>query len=484
MAVTDPITAGSPRSFTRGGFAPAGLQGGSVGLLVLFLILILIPGYTRIGGFVISPIRLFLLVSILPFAVQIISGQIGRFTWIDKLFLFHAIWMVVALTAVHGTSRIPFALITAVETVGGYFVGRVLIRSAEDYRRLFRFLLVAILVLLPFGILENLTGVKPLMDLFRLVFETPEGGGSAYSRMGLERAYVVFEHPILWGLFCSLTLANWVMIMRKSKVMIAICILLSLYTTMLSLSSAPLLACAMQLGLLSWQWVMKGRWKLFIILAVCGYVAIDMASNRTPLGLLIGTLTFNPMSGYVRMAIFNYGWAAAKASPLFGIGFNDWPRPFWVTRSVDNFWLLTAMRFGIVGAFFLVAAFVLHLVALLRAKVGPEETRALRVGYGIAFVGTAFTLATVHIWGSLLVFVMFYVGAGAWLYVYDQSGNAEPEAAGPDPRQIRYTRFAPRLRHGAQDAVADSDSETLSASSPPHRTTSPSARFTGVAPQR
>ena len=417
------------------------------GVLLLFLVTILMPISLELAGLRLSPTRVFLLVAILPFASQVVTGRIGRFTWIDTFFVLYGLWIFVALVMVHGVSQIPFAGITAVELVGGYFVGRVLIRSLQDYRYVLRFMFFGIMALLPVAIYENFTGTMVIPDLLRPVFETPTRADSAFGRMGLERTYVVFDHPILWGLFCSLTLSNFVMAVRRSPALIVLAILFSVYTTMLSLSSAPLLACSLQLGMLAWGWIMGGRWKLFLILMVTGYVVVDLLSNRTPITIIIETLTFNPMSGWVRIAIFDAGWAAVKGSPIFGIGFNDWVRPSWVTSSVDNFWLLNAMRYGMVGSLFIIAAFVTHLWVLGRAEIADPDVRAVRRGHAIALAGTAFTMVTVHIWGNVSIFVMFYIGAGAWMYVFDQSaGSVEISNVSAGREGPRYSRFEPRHR--------------------------------------
>lgn len=420
---------------------------GSGGLLILFVLTLLIPVSFEIGGIRLSPSRLFLLISIIPFALRIVSGQIGRFTMVDLFFLLHGIWIFVALIVVEGAARIPFAGITAVELVGGYFVGRALVTSAAAYRLLFRIVLVALICLLPFAIYENFTGKLVIPDLLRPVFDTPVRGRSAYGRMGLERVYGVFDHPILWGMFCALTLANFIALARGNTAKIIFALAFTLYTTFLSLSSAPLLAYGMQLGLLAWGWIMGGRWKTLLIGSIICYVVIDLLSNRTPITILIQTLTFNPLSGYMRIAIFDAGWAAVKGSPIFGIGFNDWPRPNWVTSSVDNFWLLNAMRYGMVGAGFIIAAFLAHFWLLAKAKITDPETLTIRVGHAIALAGISFTLATVHIWGTMSVFVMFYIGAGAWMYAFDPEPGPAAEAPEAPPEQVagtRYTRFPQR----------------------------------------
>lgn len=434
-------------------------------LLVLFIITILTPASFELAGFLLSPTRLFLLVATVPFALKVMSGQAGRFTIVDLFFLLHGVWIIISLTVIEGPSRIPFAGITAVELTGGYFVGRVLVQDAIGYRRLFRIILIALLVLMPFVLIELITGKLVIPDLLRPYFETPFRGRSAYGRLGMERVYGVFDHPILWGLFCSLTLANFVALARGNLVKIGIGVGLSLFTTMMALSSAPLLACLLQLGLLGWAWISRGRWKALIIITAVLYVGVDLLSARTPVTILIDSLTFNPLTGYTRIAIFDAGWAAVQSSPIFGIGFNDWPRPHWLTSSVDNFWLLTSMRYGIVGAVLLLVAFVAHIWLLSRATLADPEVAAIRIGHAVALIGISLTIVTVHIWGNMSVFTMFYLGAGAWMYASPQAATA-PDAAGeagdgpaPQPQAARYSRFAPNAREPQTGSPASAGTE-------------------------
>lgn len=432
-------------------------QGTAPGLLLLFLLTIIMPIEFNLGSTKLSPVRLYLLVAIVPFAVRILMGKVGRVTWIDILFTVHGLWLFLSLIITTGGGRVPFAGITTVELVGGYFVGRVLVRNEADYRRMIRFMVVALICLMPFAVIESLTGKLVIPDLLRPFFDTPYRGRSAYGRWGLERVYGVFDHPILWGLFCSMVLSNVVMLARGRIMQMLPGAAVSLYGTFLSLSSAPLLAIMLQIMMLAWGWVMRGRWRLLILLTIAAYVLVDALSNRTPVTILISTLTFNPVTGYTRIAIFDYAWAAVKTSPWFGLGFDTWDKPGWLTGSVDNFWLVTAIRSGMVGAAMLIAAFVLHLYLLGRAKLADPGLQAVRVGHAIALVGVAFTLATVHIWGGVAVFVMFYVGAGAWLYADDHSlvNDGAPEApAAPVGKGPRYTRFAAVSRAERQGVAA------------------------------
>ena len=75
----------------------------------------------------------------------------------------------------------------------------------------------------------------------------------------------------------------------------------------------------------------------------------------------------------------------------------------------------------------LVAAFLLHFYKIMKAPVRNEEVHRLRTGYGIGLAAICFTMVTVHVWGSVGVFVMFYLGAGSWVYSNDKVLAAEGE---------------------------------------------------------
>ena len=131
-------------------------------------------------------------------------------------------------------------------------------------------------------------------------------------RMGLFRAQAVFEHPILWGVFCSLAIANAFYICREKFVRSVVLTGFATGMTFTSLSSGPLLAAAIQLGIIGWGWITRNAWWVLIGLVVLGYVVIDLLSNRSPVQVLITYLTFN--SGIGLLAAAHLGLTAAPRS--------------------------------------------------------------------------------------------------------------------------------------------------------------------------
>ena len=210
--------------------------------------------------------------------------------------------------------------------------------------------------------------------------------------------------------------------------------------TFTSLSSAPLLAAAVQIGIIGWGWITRNAWWVLIGMVVLGYLVIDLLSNRSPVQVLISYLTFNSGTAYWRLHIWTYGSAEVWRHPLFGIGLNDWTRPDWMgTASVDNFWLLTTMRYGLPAFLLLVAGIVANVVQIARQDLS-DRLADFRRGHVIALVSLAITLCTASRLGrDLFAFVMFYLGAG--------SSNLTGAAPAGLPACRCARQAAPRRRH-------------------------------------
>ena len=173
----------------------------------------------------------------------------------------------------------------------------------------------------------------------------------------MNRVQGSFEHPILFGLFCALAVTNFWYLFRDNLAKRLSLTGLAIFMTLMSMSSAPLLSVITQLGMIVWEKISKANWKLLGVLSVIGYVVIDLLSNRTPVQVLISYATLNPATAANRLHIWTWGTQNVAANPIFGIGLNDWFRaPWMVSGSVDNFWLLTAMRYGLPAVIFLIIA--------------------------------------------------------------------------------------------------------------------------------
>lgn len=405
-------------------------------LLIVFFFALVLPIQPELAGQRMDPYRFLLLVLFIPFGVAIFRRKAGQITIIDTLMGCYALWIVVTLVSHHGMVRFAYASVWAIMLLGGYMTGRLLIRTEQDYLRFVRYFLIVLLILAPFAIYEFVTGdmiIARVME-FRIpvpVYEfftgdtiinqdteikTPIVEKFHDRRLGFSRVQVFLPHSILFGLFCSVCFGNVIYIYRKNFFGRLLRLALVIGMTATSLSSAPLLSIALQSMMAGWDKITRGKWMALFLGIVTIYVFLSAVSDRGPIILIIDTLTFNPGTAWWRVHIWEYGVQNVIDNPIIGLGLNDWARPDWLADTVDNFWLLTAMQAGIPALAFVTLALGIHVVRIVKAEGLNEETRHIRTGYLVVLAGTAFTLSTVHVWDAMAVFIMFFIGAGSFLY--------------------------------------------------------------------
>jgi hypothetical protein len=371
-----------------------------------------------------DPIRLFLLIVFAPFLLKLLTRQAGSIGIADVFVAAFSLWIIITLTARHGMERFPYGVILAIEAFGGYLAGRIMIRSSRDYKRFIDYYLAVLLFLMPFAVYELYFAKMPLADLFRGLLTVVVKNSQV--RYDLSRVQVVFPHSILFGVFCSLTIASTFYIYRDRIEKMVPRLVLATGMTFMSLSSGPLISVALQYGMTAWGVITKDRWRLLVAIFGVLYILGKLFTNRGPVLIFIETFTFDPRSGWWRLHIWNYGSASVMNNPIFGIGLDIYEKPSWLTDSVDNFWLLMAMRHGLVGFLFLAIGVAFHIRSIVKAKVLDPLGHRIQNGYMITLVGLIFTLATVHVWGSMNVMVMFFLGAGSFLYNSPSQQTVDP----------------------------------------------------------
>lgn len=386
-------------------------------MLLLFMIGMVVPIWLPVGPIMLMPHRVVLLILFVPLLSIVFSGQAGRIYGFDILMLLSALWAVLSLAikgSVLGASITQQIGIYTLESFGAYLLARVSIRSAEDFAYFTKLFFIVLLVLVPFGVIEAVTHRAVMLELIpksvRIV-SPPE-------RWGLRRAQTVFSHPILFGVFCSIGFGLLWYMMRSKMTKIGAS-LLAFVGTFVSLSSGALVAIVVQSILMIWEMTMKAvprRWAIFSVLAISGYVMIDLLSNRTPFHVLITYATFNTGSAYNRILIWRFGMENIWANPMFGLGADVtlWKRAPWMSASADNYWLLLAMQYGIPCFLFMVTALSLIIRKVALAPLKDPLAIACRAGYLTAVGGLIIAGGTVHFWHGVMAFVMFFFGAGVW----------------------------------------------------------------------
>lgn len=399
--------------------------------VLLYFLAVLLPVQFDLGPLTMTGVRLVLIVIVVPLTVQLFSGAYGKLLLTDVMFLLHVIWMAITLAINNPEQAFSNAGSTGIEFFGGYVLGRACIRSREDFVGMIRLIAFVVVCCVPFAVYELLTGTAVIIKILdalpglRSLADIDIG-----ERLRFERVQMVFAHPIHFGLFCAILLPLFWVGMKAIysdalRIFVTLAIGISGFT---ALSSGALLAIFLQIGLIVWAYLFRAsnkRWMILGLSFCLVYLIIDIASNRTPIMVFLSYATFSPHTAYWRTIIFDYGMQNVWANPVIGIGLNDWFRPGYMhSSSVDNFWLLTGMRYGIPGFALLVIGYLSALWKIGRRQFDEHSLLwQFRRAWMFSFVGLTFTLCTVHVWHNLFSFIFFMFGAGIWLL------TAEPEAA-------------------------------------------------------
>ena len=331
----------------------------------------------------------------------------------------YPLWACLSLLYHHGPEvAIESGGIFLVEAFGAYMLGRCLVCSERDFRALSQFIVITVLIVGIFAVAESLTGIQLIRKAFASIFGGSSSGGPS-PRYGFHRAYAGFDHPILYGIFASSAVGlAWYTYDNHNhitvrKVMRTIAILIA---TLASVSSGALAAAAIQVLLIIWDHstrAFRGRWWILTTVIFVTYSIIDILSNRSGMAVLLSYLTFNMHTAYVRMLIWEWGfYGNVLPNPIFGIGFNEWIRPSWLSASVDNFWLVTMMMYGLPAFGMLAGAALLRLNATcnLLSRANPAV-----IGWLTTIIGLFVSGCTVHYWNSAFVWFCMLIGCTAWI---------------------------------------------------------------------
>lgn len=436
--------------------------------VMIFLIALVMPLKFKLGPLTLDGIRLILLLLIVPLTLNLVQGRYGRIRMVDIMFFLHALWMPVSMLKNNPSQAIEFSGSVLIEFWGGYMLARAFIRSRETLIAVLKFMIVIVILLLPLALYETKTGNPLWLNFLDKLPASKSFGNGAYDpRWGLNRTQVAFQHPIHFGVFCSMLFSFALVGLRGvlplfHRLAVAGIIGVSVFC---SLSSGPLLALLIQIFLLGWAILFHRvhmKWSILLGVCVITYILIDLLSTRTPVHVLMTYATFSAHNGYWRLLIFEYGIQNVWANPIFGLGLNDWARPgFMYTSSVDNFWLLHAMRFGIPGFLFLVIGYfgLLWQVGTRKFDEGGQMW-LLRRSWMFAFMGITFSLCTVHVWGPIYSFLFFLIGAGVWMLDASDTDTPQEEMTGPKSRGILWTRPRTDPAGGGRNAPVYSRSET------------------------
>lgn len=378
------------------------------------------------------------LIFLAPWILYVWGRTGNRIRPLDGMMLLAIAWIFVALSVTEGAQRaLANGGSTAIDIGLAYFLARICLTSPNAFRRFLIFLAPAFLVMAVTILLETLGGRYIVQPFFIQIFGAAEEGfalGEGQVRYGLLRGAGPFPHPILAGLHLGSLLSLYALSALRGWPR-PVGILASL-GALFTLSSSALIMLAGQLGLIFYNYLSKivaqATWRLFFILLTLLIVLTELSSNRGAIRVFTELIALNSWTAYYRTLIWDYGLDNVFANPVFGIGFADWVRPAWMPPSVDNYWLLIAMQYGVLEALlrFSVPFAAACLVARYSSNLSEPDQSLLR---GLAISLMLFTLLgfSVALWNNTQAWFNIVTGAAVSLAYYARNAalQATPAAA-------------------------------------------------------
>lgn len=432
----------------RGGFAVPQRKASTmpVTLAAVLVYLLLIPQQFNIalGGIYLSAFRVFLLGGSLYLLTTALHKNM-RFAWPDLMIIMAVAWIWLASYMSSGS------VLTALEMGGShtvdmglaYFFARATIRTPTDLRRLLVLITPGIFIIGSVIAVESVSRTHILQPIASALTGQPMPI-SYEIRMGLLRGTASFPHPILAGIVMASFLPIYLMSGLRGwpKVLGVIAASFGVF----SMSSAAMLGVVVGGILVAYDWLSERianvTWRLFMIVVSMLYITVELTSNSGFYGLLIRYASLNTGSAYNRILIWNYGTENVARHPWFGIGYADWDRPDWMHwSSFDHFWLISALRFGIPAAFFLLAAtlIALTMVAKRSWELPFHDSRMLR-GIAISLAVFSLGLNSVTLWMAAQIWFFMLIGLSVTL-------GSEPV------RRLKIFRPSTRLEYAQKPVV-------------------------------
>jgi len=333
--------------------------------LIAYLLFMIIPAefYFQLAGIRLEPYRIYLILAFLLFLLP--NLNYFNFEKRDVLLLLYTVLCCFGLIFNHGAAGLKSGGIFFLEVFVGYSVGLSVGARIGLFKSVISVVLIFFVLLIPFAILESNTGYR----LFHVIAGELSGSeyveylGDSYYRRGVHRASTVFSHPILYAICCAVVVPFVFYFYKGAKRYLALIgIATGLYASM---TSAAILMVISQYGLhflRKLQRRFKNIFSIVVYLSLGAYIFLFFASNRGAVLLFISFASLNPQTAYVRYLQWQNASDDISRNFWWGIGLNDWTRPFWMPSSIDSYWLLAMLQNGV----FAMVALALFFITLCK----------------------------------------------------------------------------------------------------------------------
>ena len=370
-----------------------------------------------VGSIVLFPFRLVLIAAI-PWLLSRARGGTARAVAADWMILASTAWYFVSMMHNRGFAQgFESGGRESLDLAVAYFIGRTCLRTPDDIRRMLRLAFPGLALVGAVFAAESISHrllIWPLFPTNAAVYQTVQ------YRIGLMRAWGPFPHPILGGAFLGWFVAlYWSMRERPMLKWIGMAIGLC---GLFSLSSGSMLQIILALASIIYIFVSRmliGRveWRPLVWSMVALLIAFQLFTEAGAAGMVVKYLTLNPATGYFRLLIWQFGSQSVMDHPFFGIGYEGYTRLSWMkTQSVDNNWLLIAMRFGLPAAITGMIPALYAIWSSARAvHLLPRKDADVALAMTVTLFGAWLVGWTVYYWITALAGYMLLVGGGVSL---------------------------------------------------------------------
>ncbi len=375
----------------------------------------------HLGSLRLAPPRVVGLLAFIPAMFTWIRWGPSRWLAADFMILGAAGWSLISLLENDTVQKaIEFGGANILEIWCAYLIARTTITDAASFERFLRIggivLVCTAIVMLP----EFLTGVHWTHEVATQVFGRPFDSSFAIvdERQGFMRSFGPFDHPILAGVFGS---AFLLLLWRRGDTGHRSRIpglLGAIGITIMSISSAAILSACLQVALALYRRALRQVRSRWLVLAGAVLVLLTCASFMAEgaiIPALVRRFTLDPQTSYYRMMVWELGLKEVEHAPWLGAGVNHWYQPALDDVSVDAFWLLNAMRHGLLFAFLIALATVTLMIRAGKNSAGDSASSRTAWAWLVCMLSFVLCGFTVHYWNTALALFFFMLGAGAWI---------------------------------------------------------------------
>jgi hypothetical protein len=156
----------------------------------------------------------------------------------------------------------------------------------------------------------------------------------------------------------------------------------------------------------------------------------------------LNVLALNPETAFARYYQWENAWDDVMRNKIFGIGFNEWTRPWWMPDSIDSYWLHMAVVHGLVGVS-IIATFWVLLFKYLFSSYQVSKDRLIFV-MSCAVLGIIFGGITVAFFDRAQTFTYLFLGMMTG-YTYKRMAviySREQTVNGPNNSVERLRNYA------------------------------------------